>query len=215
MQLPTLIRTAVLALMCLIAQPLFAAIGTIDSLDGEVRIVSATGDRAAQAGGEINEGESFIRNPQGEVAVKPGQTAFVHYNGRVAPKLLARPPAFYQRHAEFDKRVAARRQEFHRQFEEQHQRRLQERQNQAAPRKEAQEQKRELNAKQQDEQQQQRRALIEQRQHERADEQKKRLQERQALQEQNKQQRTEEQKKRQQERAQKKEHEKEEHGKKR
>ena len=316
MQLPTLIRTAMLALMCLIAQPLFAAIGTIDSLEGEVRIVSASGDRAAHAGSEINEGdtiktganawallamsdgatitlrpqsqlrldayrydpegeavknssvlsllrgafrsvtgyigrtnrdgyrvatptatigirgtdhepayypppgagekrdhepgtydkvndgESFIRNPKGEVPVKPGQTAFVHHNARVAPKLLARPPAFYQRHAVFDKKAAARRKDFHRKFEEQHQRLVQERQNKLAPRKEAPEQKRELNEKKQDElkqqrleQQQQRRELNEKRQHERK-----------AQQEQKKQQHAEEQKKKHQERAQKKEH---------
>ncbi len=227
--------------LCLCAQSLFAAVGMIDALDGEVRIVSTAGDRAAQAGMELNEGdtvrtgakawallamsdgasmtlwplsqlrldvyrydpdgepsknssalsllkgafrsitvqigrtnrdgyrittptatigirgtdhepahypppgpgeaadhepgtydkvidgESFIRNPNGQVQIKPGQSGFVHHNARFAPSLLARQPAFYQRHAEIDKRAATRRQEFHRIFEERHQRLLQER----------------------------------------------------------------------------------------
>jgi hypothetical protein len=152
---------------------------------------------------KVNDGESFIRNPKGEVSVRKGQYAFVHHNARVAPRILQRPPAFYQRHAEFDKKAAARRQDFHRKFEEQHQRLLKERQNKPAPRKEALEQKRELNAKKQGELQQ-RRELFEKKQ-----------QERKALQEQKKQQHADEKKKRLQERAQKKglkkEQEKEEH----
>ena len=324
MQLPTLIRTAVLALLCLCAQPLWAAIGTIDSFEGDVRVVSTTADRTAQAGMEINEGdtiktganawallamtdgasmtlrplsqlrldtyrydpdgetaknasvlsllrgafrsvtgyigrtnrdgyriatptatigirgtdhepayypppgagekpdhapgtydkvnegESVIRNPRGEVPVKPGQYAFVHHNGNAAPRLLARPPAFYQRHTAFDQKAAARRQEFHRKFEEQHQRRVQERQQKVEPRKQElqqqhdkQLQQHELHEKNQQErgEQQQRRELTEKRQ--------------QAQQEQRRAQQAAEQKKRQQERAQKhemkKEHETDEH----
>ena len=86
---------------------------------------------------KVNDGESFIRNPRGEVAVKPGQHAFVHHNGRVAPRVLARAPVFYQRHAEIDRRAATHRTEFHRVFEEKHQQRLQEirqRNGAAAPR---------------------------------------------------------------------------------
>ena len=75
---------------------------------------------------KVIDGESYIRNPRGEVGVKPGQHAFVHHNGRVAPLLLARPPAFYQRHAEIDRKAEAHRAEFHRVFEEKHQKRLQE-----------------------------------------------------------------------------------------
>jgi hypothetical protein len=301
MRLQSLIRTALLALLCLCAQPLLAAIGTIDSLDGDVHVVSTTADRAAKAGMEVNEGdtiktganawallamadgasmtlrqnsqlrldtyhydpdgdaakntsalsllkgafrsitgyigrtnrdgyrittptatigirgtdhepayypppgpgekldhdpgtydkvndgESFIRNPKGEVAVKRGQYAFVHHDRNFAPRLLTRPPAFYQRHAAVDRHAAVRRQAFHRNFEERHQRRLQERRGGAEPHKDA--------------VRQQRRELIEQRQHER-----------QAAQESKKQERIEEIKKRRAERAQKKdaaEHEEE------
>ncbi len=75
---------------------------------------------------KVNDGESFIRHPRGEISVKPGQHAFVHHNGRSAPRLLARPPAFYQRHAEIDRKAATHRSEFHRVFEEKQQKRLQE-----------------------------------------------------------------------------------------
>ena len=306
MKLLPFVRVALFALLCCGMQPLQAAVGTIHSFEGDVRIVSATGDRAALAGLELNEGdtvrtgadawallamsdgasmtlrpqsqlridtyrydhdgdptrnssllslvkgafrsvtgyigrtnrdgyrittpvatigvrgtdhepahypppgpgeklehepgtydkvndgESFIRHPKGEVAVKPGQHAFVHHNSLAAPRLLARAPAFYDRHVEVDKRAAARREDLHRKFEEQHQRRLQERQNKVAPRKDALEQKRSLNEKKQDDKQQHRRELIEQRQHER-----------QSQQEHRNQDRTDEQKKRQQERVQK------------
>lgn len=127
---------------------------------------------------KVNDGESFIRHPKGEVALKPGQHAFVHHNSLAAPRLLARAPAFYDRHADIDKRAAARRDDLHRKFEEQHQRLLQERQTKLAPRKDAPEQKRNLNEKKQDEKQQHRRELIEQRQHERQSQQEHRKQER-------------------------------------
>jgi hypothetical protein len=308
MRLQTLIRTALFAFLCICAQPLFAAIGTIDSLEGDVHVVSATADRAAKAGMEVNEGdtvktganawallvmsdgasmtlrqqsqlrldtyhydsdgeaaknssalsllkgafrsitgyigrtnrdgyrintptatigirgtdhepayypppgpgekldhepgtydkvndgESFIRNPKGEIAVRRGQFAFVHHDRNFAPRLLTRLPAFYQRHAEFDRRAAKRRQEFHRNFEERHQRRLQERRGAIEPRKEAVRQQRELNEKKQGERgEQQRREMIEKRQ-----------QERQAAQDHKKQERSEEIKKRREERAHKK-----------
>ena len=309
MKFKTSILTTLFALVCLCAQPLFAAVGTLDSLEGEVHVVSATADRAAKAGMEVNEGdtvktganawallamsdgasmtlrqnsqlrldtyrydpdgeaaknssvlslvkgafrsitgyigrsnrdgyrintptatigirgtdhepayypppgpgekldhepgtydkvndgESFIRNPKGEIAVRRGQYAFVHHDRNFAPRLLTRPPAFYQRHAAVDRRAAVRRQEFHRNFEERHQRRLQERRAGLEPRKDA------------AGQQQHRRELIEQRQHER-----------QAAQESKKQERIEEIKKRREERAHKKdanaehEEEKKEHG---
>ena len=38
--------------------PACAAIGTIDSFEGEVRVMSAIADRRAQAGLEINEGDT-------------------------------------------------------------------------------------------------------------------------------------------------------------
>jgi hypothetical protein len=76
---------------------------------------------------KVNDGESFIRNPKGQVAVKRGQYAYVNHLGRAAPGLLKTPPAFYQRHAEFDRKAAVRRQEFHRKFEERYRQRVQER----------------------------------------------------------------------------------------
>ena len=172
----------------------------------------AYSDRDPGTYDKVNDGESFIRNPKGEVAVKPGQYAFVHHNARFAPQLLKRPPAFYQRHAEFDKKVAARRQEFHRKFEEQHQRLLKERAQRPQKRQNEKQQLREkgkldrpqqseLKEKQQRqrlEQKQQRRDLLEQRKQERAQ-----------MEEQRKQQHAEEQKKRQREREQKRELKKE------
>ena len=47
-----------LALLWLLQLPAFAAVGTIDSFEGEVRVISATADRRAQAGLEINEGDT-------------------------------------------------------------------------------------------------------------------------------------------------------------
>lgn len=326
----TLYRSLALVLLWLLHLPGFAAIGTIDSLEGDVRVMSANSDRAAAAGAEIsegdtvktgdnawallamtdgasftlrpnsqlrfdayrynpdgdasdnssvlalakgalraitgyigranragykiatptatigirgtdhepahyppgehadrdpgtydkvNEGESFIRHPKGELGVKPGQYAFVHHNARTAPRLLRRPPAFYQRHAGLDKKAAARRQDFHRKFEEQYQRRAKERA-QRPPQRENEKQKprekekperlprresQDIQKQERLEKQQQRRELSEKRQ-----------QERQALQEQRKQKREEQKLKRQQERAKKQEKkkvpEKSEHG---
>ena len=154
---------------------------------------------------KVNEGESFIRHPKGELGVKPGQYAFVHHDARVAPRLLRRPPAFYQRHAGFDKKAAARRQDFHRKFEEQYQRRAKERAQRPQQRENEKQKLREKEKPEHLEKQQQRRELSEKRQ-----------QERQALQEQRKQKREEEKMKRQQERAKKQEkkklREKSEHG---
>lgn len=155
---------------------------------------------------KVNEGESFVRNPKGEVRVKPGQYAFVHHDARAAPRILQRPPAFYQRHAEFDKKAAARRQDFHRKFEEKYKRgaqareqRLQQRGNEKQQPREKEKperaQQREFQERQKQERmepQQQRRELIE-----------KRLQERQALQQQRKQQLEEERIRRQREHAKK------------
>ena len=311
MQLPTPIHTALFVLLLLCAQPLFAAIGTIHALNGDVLVTSASGERTASVGGEINEGdtvktganawallamtdgasmtlrersqlrvdtyrydpdgeaaknrsalsllkgafrsisgyigrtnrdgyrittptatigirgtdhepayypppgpgeklahepgtydkvnegESFVRNPRGEVSVRRGQHAFVHHHGRFAPRLLARPPAFYRQHAEFDRQAEHHRQEFHRNFEERHQRRVLERRDGAAAHQDPPAPERGLHEKKQSarqqrrlEQQQQRRELIEKRQHER-----------QAAQESRKQERIEELKKRREDRA--------------
>lgn len=176
----------------------------------------ANADRDPGTYDKVNDGESFIRNPKGEVSVKPGQYAFVHHNARFAPQLLKRPPAFYQRHAAFDKKAAARRQDFHRKFEEQHQRLLKERAQRPQQRENEKQQLREkeklerppqrdLQEKKQQrlEQQQQRRELFEKKQ-----------QERQAVQEQRRQQHADESKQRrhdlERKREHKKEHEKEE-----
>ena len=155
---------------------------------------------------KVNDGESFIRNPKGEVPVKPGQTAFVHQNGSVAPRLLARPPAFYTRHAEFDKKAAVRRQQFHQRFEQQYQRHAQERaqRQQGGPNEKQQfgqsqkGQQHDLQEKRQQHMQQlqQRRELMQQQQ-----------KERQAAQQQRSAQQAEAQKERQRERELKKEHE--------
>jgi hypothetical protein len=91
---------------------------------------------------KVNQGETYIRNPRGEVSVRPGQFGFVHQDARTPPRLLPRAPAFYARHAAFDQRAAGRRAQFHRQFEQQHQRRLEQRKQQTQ-RREAPKEKRE------------------------------------------------------------------------
>ena len=81
---------------------------------------------------KVNDGETFIRTPKGEVRLKPGQYGFAHHDLRRPPRLLAKPPRFYQRHAEFDRKVAQRRNDLHRRIEEKQRRRLEERER-AAP----------------------------------------------------------------------------------
>lgn len=171
---------------------------------------------------KVNDGESYIRNPRGEVGIKPGQQAFVHHNGRVTPRLLSRAPAFYRRHAEIDRRAEAHRAEFHRTFEERHQKRLQEiRQRPAAAANGLQEKaavREQLKTNAGAEKSEAAKAA----QTERASEQKtrqeqrreageKRQQERQAAQEQRKQQHAEDRKKREAERAARQEQKKEHH----
>jgi DNA segregation ATPase FtsK/SpoIIIE-like protein len=87
-------------------------------------------DRAPGTYDKVNEGETVIRRPTGEVSVKRGQTAFAHNDIKIRPRLLPTPPAFYQQHAQVDRKVAVRRTEFHRQFEQQQQRLQQERKQQ-------------------------------------------------------------------------------------
>jgi hypothetical protein len=162
---------------------------------------------------KVNDGESFIRHPKGELSVKAGQYAFVHHNARVAPRILQRPPAFYQRYAGFDKKAAARRQDFHRKFEEQYQRRAQERAQRPQQREHEKQQLREKEKpgrlQQREPQDKQKRERLEKQQQQR-ELSEKRQQERQALQEQRRQKREEEKLKRQQERA-KKQEKKQEH----
>ena len=93
------------------------------------------GDQEPGTYDKVNRGETYIRNPHGEVAVSRGQSAFVHQEGSQAPRLLQQVPRFYREHAKFDRAAADRRREFH-QTHEAEQRRLQQEQ-----RKERQQQK--------------------------------------------------------------------------
>jgi hypothetical protein len=69
---------------------------------------------AAEAGTEpgtydkVNQGETFIRSPQGEVRVRAGQAGFAHHRADQKPQVLASIPAFYRRHAEIDRRLVDR-----------------------------------------------------------------------------------------------------------
>ena len=86
----------------------------------------ARGERLEHGAGtydKVNDGETFIRTPKGEVRLKSGQHGFAHHDLRSPPRLLARPPRFYLRHAEFDRKVAERRRELHRKIEERQKRR--------------------------------------------------------------------------------------------
>jgi hypothetical protein len=84
------------------------------------------GEKTAQTPGtydKVNSGESVIRSAERTLPVKPGQILYVHDNPKLRPQLLAREPAFYQQHAEADKRAEARRAEFHRTFEQERRKR--------------------------------------------------------------------------------------------
>lgn len=122
---------------------------------------------------KVNQGETYIRNQRGEISVRPGQYGFVHRDARLAPRLLARPPAFYARHAVVDQRATARRAQFHRQFEQQHQQRLRERQQRSQQRdagkerREALKQQREAVKQQREAAKDQRKEALKQRQLER------------------------------------------------
>jgi hypothetical protein len=67
-----------------------------------------SGDHEPGTFDRVAEGESYIENPRGRVPVRAGQFGFGHHDGRSAPRLLDRLPAFYGRHAELDKRLEAR-----------------------------------------------------------------------------------------------------------
>ena len=106
---------------------------------------------------KVNSGASYIRNPQGEVEIKRGQTAFVHHDGTRPPRLLQRAPRFYQQHAEIDKRAAERRQQFHQRAEGERQRRQQERSAQREQKQQERAAKQEKRAQERQEKAQQRR----------------------------------------------------------
>jgi hypothetical protein len=67
-----------------------------------------SGDHEPGTFDRVADGESFIENAHGRVPVRAGQFGFVHHDGRSAPRLLDRLPAFYGRHAELDRRLEAR-----------------------------------------------------------------------------------------------------------
>jgi hypothetical protein len=88
----------------------------------------APGEKADQPPGtydKVNSGESVLRSPQGTIPVRKGQTAFANVGSRTKPQILARPPAFYQRQAEVDRRVAVRREQFHKDYEQERQKQAQ------------------------------------------------------------------------------------------
>jgi hypothetical protein len=82
-----------------------------------------SGDHEPGTFDRVAEGESYIENPRGRVPVRAGQFGFVHHDGRSAPRLLDRLPAFYGRNAELDKRLDAR----HRALKELRQQRIERR----------------------------------------------------------------------------------------
>jgi hypothetical protein len=68
---------------------------------------------------KVNEGETFIRNLDGqEVVVGRGRIAFMGLKRGLRPRLLDDEPRMFRRHAEFDKRVAARREAMMKRIEE-------------------------------------------------------------------------------------------------
>jgi hypothetical protein len=57
---------------------------------------------------KVNEGETFLRTPRGEVSLKAGQAGFTDHLGARAPRVLPAIPAFYRRHTEMDRPLANR-----------------------------------------------------------------------------------------------------------
>ncbi|MDB5863935.1 MAG: hypothetical protein JWO70_1741 [Betaproteobacteria bacterium] len=88
----------------------------------------APGEKAEHPPGtydKVNSGQSIIRSPLGSLPVRPGQTAFAQFEAKAKPQVLSRPPAFYHRQAEIDKRVALRRAQFHRDYDQERQKQAQ------------------------------------------------------------------------------------------
>lgn len=86
------------------------------------------GEEAAEEPGtydKVNEGESFIENQHGQVAVLPSRAAFVPLRERVAPRLLERVPAIFR--AARNERLVEKRKEILRQFLEQRSKEIRER----------------------------------------------------------------------------------------
>jgi hypothetical protein len=57
---------------------------------------------------KVNEGETFLRTPRGEISLKAGQAGFSDHQGVRPPRVLPAIPAFYRRHAEMDRSLANR-----------------------------------------------------------------------------------------------------------
>ena len=57
---------------------------------------------------KVNQGETTLRTPRGEVRLKAGQAGFTDHLGAHAPRMLAAIPSFYRRHAEIDRPLANR-----------------------------------------------------------------------------------------------------------
>jgi hypothetical protein len=57
---------------------------------------------------KVNDGETFLRTPRGEVSLKAGQARFSDHLGARAPRVLQGIPAFYRCHAEIDRPLASR-----------------------------------------------------------------------------------------------------------
>jgi hypothetical protein len=61
-------------------------------------LVIPEGSKAGEAGtyNRVNIGETELRTAQGSVIVRPDQAGFVPHGGKIAPRVLARVPAFFK-----------------------------------------------------------------------------------------------------------------------
>lgn len=57
---------------------------------------------------KVNQGETVLHSQRGDVNLKAGQAGFSDHRGASAPRVLPAIPAFYNRHAEIDRRLADR-----------------------------------------------------------------------------------------------------------
>ena len=81
---------------------------------------------------KVNSGEAEIRSAARTIPAKPGQIVYMNDDAKARPQLLAREPAFYQRHAELDKLAEVRRTALHRSSEEERRKRARAQQGAAA-----------------------------------------------------------------------------------
>ena len=154
---------------------------------------------------KVNDGETVIRRGPREVPVRRGQTAFAHQDVKQAPRVLPKPPVFYERHAQVDLRAVERRVEFQRQFAQQQERRTLERQQRQDAQKKADEERRKKDQDARKKEQEARKDKREQEQKKREDEQKQRRAEQDKKRQASEKKREDEQKKRQDEQKKKQE----------